>query len=169
LQDPSCRSQRSRLAHLRTIVHDSPTHWSPTQHPSDAHDWPISAHPRPAPESPACPASWPPASVPDPPSGDPPDGVQLPAAAPGAITQVIPAQQSAVDVQTPAVGMQAVVAHSSCPVALGTQGFPLQQSAAVAQVLAGSRHAPTPPSVSPYARQRGTPSLSSRHARNFGV
>jgi len=95
--------------------------------------------------------------------------VQVPDRAPAAITQVMPAQQSAVEVHGPDDGMHDVLAHSSMPPALGTHGDPLQQSAAVAQELPGSRHSPVPLSASPYARQRGMPSRSSWHARNLGV
>jgi hypothetical protein len=155
--------------HLIGIV-QVPAHSSPAQHPSDAHDCPIWAQPVPPP---LLPLPLPlPDPDPDPPSAPPPlggvTGVHVPLSAPGGITHVIPAQQSAVEVHAPLVGTQLVVAHSRTPLELGTQGAPLQQSAAVAHVLPGSRHWSSPASDSPYARHRGTPSLSSWHARNFG-
>ena len=126
-------------------------HWSPAQHASAAQDWPIWAHPSPPPESGVPPL--PPSGVaPEPPSevpGGGGSGEQVPAVAPGATTHVIPAQQSAVDVQEPAEGMHALEAQTSCPVESGTQGCPLQQSAAVAQVAPVWRQASVPPSERP--------------------
>ena len=143
-------------------VHTFPAHESPEQQPSDAHDCPICEQPIPPP-------SVPPDVVPPSLPGGGGRGEQLPCVAPGGTTHVIPEQQSAVDVHAPADGMHAVAAHTSCPLEFGTHGWPLQQSAAVAHVFPVWRHASVPPSERPYARQRGTPSLSSKQARNFGV
>jgi hypothetical protein len=62
---------------------------------------------------------------------------------------VIPAQQSAFEVQAPFEGTQAVAPHTSCPVPSGTHGVPLQQSAAVAHVAPVARQPSAPPSESP--------------------
>jgi hypothetical protein len=95
--------------------------------------------------------------------------LHVPWSAPTGRTQSLPAQQSAFDVHAPVVGMHWVAAHVSPPEP-GTHGAPLQQSSAVAQLWPDCRQALVPASASPpYARQRGTPSLSSWQSALFGV
>lgn len=57
---------------------------------------------------------------------------QLPIVEPGGMLHRPPAQQSAVVVQVPLVGTHAIVPQCRWPVPSGTQGVPLQQSAAEA-------------------------------------
>jgi len=88
-------------------------HARPLQHPSEAQLWPKEAQPRPPPGLPEEPASLLPVVLPASPAGGGENAAHVPSSAPGAITQVIPAQQSALEVHAPLVGMQAAVAHVS--------------------------------------------------------
>ena len=67
---------------------------------------------------------------------------QVPPSAPGAIAHCKPLQQSASVVQAAAEGMQEVAAQTSggVPLALGTQGTLLQQSADDAQACPEATH-----------------------------
>ena len=56
----------------------------------------------------------------------------VPVVEPGGITQVSPAQQSLVAVHLPLSGTH-MLPQTKCPMPSGTQGVPLQQSAAEAQ------------------------------------
>jgi hypothetical protein len=96
--------------------------------------------------------------------------VHVPWIDPGRVTHGSPAQQSAFAVHDWPAAWHDVPLHWSCPLALGTQGTPLQQSLAVEHALPVAMH-PTPasPPGPVYALQRGTPSGSRTHARNFGV
>jgi hypothetical protein len=83
-------------------------------------------------------------------------------------TQGRPEQQSAFVVHDVPDCWQAVLLHMSCPLALGTHGFPLQHSLAIEQELPELMH-PMPPSPTPVkALQRGTPKGSSTQAVHFG-
>jgi hypothetical protein len=137
-------------------------HASPVQQGSDAHDCPYWPH-----APPVLPLSLGPASAGG--GGGGGGAVQVPDGAPGGITHVIPAQQSALDVHAPLEGMQADAAQVSCPPAPGTHGTPLQQSLAVEHVCPVWRQAFAPPSAPPpKARHRGTPRLSSWQRALFG-
>ena len=69
--------------------------------------------------------------------------VQIPPSAPGAIAHCKPLQQSASVVHAAVEGMQDVAAQTSggVPLALGTQGTLLQQSAEDAQAWPAALHA----------------------------
>jgi hypothetical protein len=88
----------------------------------------------------------------------PPHGPQVPCVLPVGRMQEVPGQQSALVVHAPlhATHAEPLQTNGGLPPALGTHGLPLQQSALVA-------HAPPPSSQVPFA-QRGTPTLSGRHA-----
>ena len=68
--------------------------------------------------------------------------VHVPVVEPAGMLQVRPEQQSPVLVQVPFCGTQAVP-QTKCPLPSGTQGVPLQQSAADAQLPPGATHALT--------------------------
>lgn len=87
-------------------------------------------------------------------------GPQTPIVLPGAISQLVPGQQSALTVHPPHAWTQVVAPHTNggMPLGFGTQGRPLQQFALDAHAPPASTQAPV---------QRGMPTLSSLHVSAF--
>lgn len=87
-------------------------------------------------------------------------GPQTPDVLPGAITQLVPGQQSAFTVHAPQAATHVVAPQTNggIPLGLGTQGKPLQQFALDAHAPPASTHAPV---------HRGMPTLSSLHVSAF--